>query len=321
MMSILIIFVVLYAHGINSISMNIYDMSKEDYEAKILMHLDPIPMLEATRSRKAYQPMEGSYGAVPDAFDWRDHGAVTPVKNQEACGTCWAFSTTGNLEGQWFLHNNNSSAAITALSEEFLSDCDANDCGMFGGWPYLAMQYIISRGGIPSEEDYPYCCDCDTYGPDCFPCMASNYNKTMCGNHDDLYCNTTWNTAHCPATDWQPTAVIKDWMAISQDEKEIAIALYNIGPLSALMNAETLQRYKGGVFDPKACDPSDLDHGVLIVGYGDEDGTPFWIVKNSWGAKWGEDGYFRIVRGSGKCGINTAIVTGCVDKCQTNQTF
>eukprot|EP01084_Bolivina_argentea_P128185 226620_1 len=138
MMSILIIFVVLYAHGINSISMNIYDMSKEDYEAKILMHLDPIPMLEATRSRKAYQPMEESHGAVPDAFDWRDHGAVTPVKNQEACGTCWAFSTTGNLEGQWFLHNNNSSAAITALSEEFLSDCDANDCGMFGGWPYLA---------------------------------------------------------------------------------------------------------------------------------------------------------------------------------------
>merc|ERR1712013_338841 len=103
--------------------------------------------------------------------------------------------------------------------------------------------------------------------------MASGYNKSMCGNHDDLYCNHTWNGAHCGSTDWTP---------IPQNETEIAVALYDIGPLSVLMNAAHLQTYKGGVYEPKYCDPADLDHGVLLVGYGTDSGTDYWIVKNSW---------------------------------------
>ena len=189
---------------------------------------------------------------------------------------------------------------------------------MFGGWPYLAMDYTISRGGIPAEADYPYCCDSTAYGPNCYPCMASGYNKTMCGNHDDLYCNKTWDGAHCPSSDWQPAAQIKDWMAIPSNESKIAVALYNLGPLSVLMNAQHLQTYKSGIYDPSHCDPADLDHGVLLAGYGTDQDTDYWIVKNSCGEKWGEDGYFRIVRGVGACGINTAVATGCVDTCQTN---
>eukprot|EP01084_Bolivina_argentea_P249179 417022_1 len=284
---------------------DIYDMSAEDFASKILMHVDPEPMINAIQQRKTYNTIQ-SLEDIPAAWDWRDHGAVTGVKNQEACGTCWAFSTTGNIEGQWFINGSNK---LIGLSEEFLSDCDSNDCGMFGGWPYLAMDYIISRNGIPSEEAYPYCCDCTIYGPNCYPCMATNYNKTMCGNHDDLYCNKTWNGDHCPSNDWTPAAVIKDWMAISQNETDMAIALYNLGPLSIAMNAEALQRYKSGIYDPKNCNPKDLDHGVLVVGYGTSGSNDYWKVKNSWGSSWGMQGFILICRDcnkngrDGECGI------------------
>ena len=83
------------------------------------------------------------------------------------------------------------------------------------------------------------------------------------------------------------------------------------------MNAETLSHYKSGIYDPSFCDPEDLDHAVLIVGYGIDNGTEYWTVKNSWGQDWGENGYFRILRGVGECGINTAVTTSCIQECQT----
>ena len=155
---------------------DLYEMSESDFRSKILMNLDPKPMLQHVRSRKTYIPALTEED-IPSSWDWRDHGAVTPVKNQEACGTCWAFSTTGNLEGQLFLKGKH---PLIGLSEEFLIDCDATDCGMFGGWPYRAMNYIISRNGIPSDTQYPYCCDCDLHGPKCYPCMSRGYNKVCC---------------------------------------------------------------------------------------------------------------------------------------------
>ena len=105
-------------------------MSHEEFKSKILIKLDPKPMLDIIRSRKTYKP-QSPITDIPSSFDWRDYGAVTPVKNQEACGTCWAFSTTGNIEGQWYL--NGTDKELISLSEEFLTDCDSNDCGMFGG--------------------------------------------------------------------------------------------------------------------------------------------------------------------------------------------
>jgi cathepsin F len=88
--------------------------------------------------------------------------------------------------------------------------------------------------------------------------------------------------------------------------------LVSTGPLSVLMNAETLSYYKSGIYSPQFCDPESLDHAVLLVGYGSENGVDYWRVKNSWGSSWGEEGYFRIIRGEGKCGINTAVTTGYV---------
>ena len=197
-------------------------------------------------------------------------------------------------------------------------DCDDKDCGMFGGWPYDAYQFIIEQMGIPSEESYPYCCGSKTT---CYPCMAKGYNKTMCGNHDDLYCNKTWDDSHCPSQNWKSVSSIKDWMTISKNETEIAASLIQLGPLSVCMNAAELTYYRDGIYNPNHCDPTALDHAVLIVGYGTDStttpSTDYWIVKNSWGDNWGIDGYFKIVRGVGKCGINTAVTTSCVQDCNT----
>ncbi|KAK3104766.1 hypothetical protein FSP39_009655 [Pinctada imbricata] len=117
-----------------------------------------------------------------------------------------------------------------------------------------------------------------------------------------------------------PNMKIVDWKAVDQNETIIAEQLMNIGPLSIALNAELLQFYHHGVFDPPTflCNPQNLDHGVLIVGFGEESsvlGTKkYWKVKNSWGEKWGEKGYFRIIRDVGKCGVNTQVTTAVLAK-------
>jgi len=246
---------------------------------------------------------------VPNSFDWRDKGAVTGVKDQGSAGTCWAFSTTGNIEGQWFLAGN----PLVSLSEEQLNDCDGGDCGVFGGYPCRALQYVIEVGGIMSEVDYPYCVGTG----DCFPCSPPGYNTTFCGP-GPLYCNES--AFPCRASKKSSfTAHIKGWKSFPDptNETDLEKALVEFGPLSICMNAGTgippLQFHEWGVYDPWECDPSALDHAVLLVGYGFDGNTPFWIVKNSWGTDWGYDGgYFYILRGSGECGINRWVTTGTV---------
>jgi cathepsin F len=270
--------------------------------------------------RVAVQHAPGRYaralptGALPDSFDWREArpGVVTPVKNQGTVGSCWAFSTTGNIEGQHALSTNRS----VALSEEFLVDCDALDCGVFGGFPHAAFEYVLKRGGLPSEADQPYCAGGLKGVPLCYPCMA-NDNQTQCGP-GPYFCNKTHDASVCGAGRWTAAATIASWRAISTDEDQIAAQLMARGPLSVLLDATMLQHYKRGVWDPKLpllrckSDGTDLDHAVLLVGWGVERGKPYWTVKNSWGAAWGEDGYFRIRRGAGTCGINAQVTTSVV---------
>jgi cathepsin F len=251
-----------------------------------------------------------------DSFDWRDHGAVTEVKDQGSVGTCWAFSTIGNVEGQWFLSSN----TLTSLSEEFLVDCDGShdenhaDCSVFGGWPYLAYDFLIEAGGVPSAADDPYCAGTG----DCYPCMQGPVK--LCGP-PPYYCDEN-RSATCTSTPF--SAKIRSWGAINSDEAVIKANLSDIGPLSALLDATGLQFYDSGVWSgyPEGkspllgCSKDYLDHAVLLVGYGKDDdggsGKDYWIVKNSWGTKWGEEGYFRIERGVGACGINTAVTTSFV---------
>jgi cathepsin F len=296
------------------------DLTQAEFAKQILMPKQPPADLAALADQ--VQLPEGAGNVT--SCDWRTKGAVTAVKNQGTLGTCWAFSTIGNLEGQYFQKTSD----LKDLSVEQLVECDASDdpkngtadCGEFGGWPYMAFQYFMKAGGVRFDSEMPYCSGIEMGKPGtCEPCMAAGYSKKDCGSHDDdfapLFCNKSTTKGQGPdglcASKTGFASPVTNWKWVSFDEDDIAATLATVGPLSVALNAEVLQFYKKGVFDPKdfLCKKTSLDHGVLIVGFGTDD-KKYWTVKNSWGPKWGEDGYFRIVRGEGKCGINTQVTTG-----------
>jgi cathepsin F len=251
-----------------------FDLTPKEF-ASTYLTLDPTSLAEQ-RSKMTRYVRKTTEKVAPDAYDWRDQGAVTPVKNQGTCGSCWAFSTTGNLEGQNKIVNKK----LISLSEQQIVDCDTagEDKGCQGGLMDNAFQYIQSEGGLQLEDDYKY----------------------------------TGKDGKCKVDKTKIALEVIGYNDVSQNEDEIAEVLFENGPLSVALNAQPLQFYFGGIFHPIFCNPKNLDHGVLLVGYGQENGKKYWIVKNSWGAVWGEKGYFRILRGSGTCGINTAVSTGKV---------
>ncbi|XP_062190209.1 ervatamin-B-like [Phragmites australis] len=213
---------------------------------------------------------------VPDSVDWRTKGAVTPVKNQYTCGSCWAFSTVASIEG---LHKINT-GHLVSLSEQELVDCShtpPND-GCEGGLPSAAMEWIARNGGLTTESDYPY----ENKQGKC------KLDKTR--NH---------------------AVKIRGGKAVepnNEDALERAVARQ---PVTVLINASAgaFQHYKSGVLSG-TCDPI-YDHAVTAVGYGaDAGGRKYWIVKNSWGETWGEKGYVRMERRinakEGMCGIAIA---------------
>lgn len=211
---------------------------------------------------------------LPDSVDWRTKGYVTPVKDQGHCGSCWSFSSTGALEGQHFRKTGN----LVSLSEQNLVDCSASfgNHGCEGGLMDNAFTYIKSNGGIDTEVSYPYEAKDD----------KCRYNPGSSGATDAGFVDID-----------------------AGDESKLQEALATVGPVSVAIDAShtSFQLYRSGVYDEPDCSPDNLDHGVLAVGYGTQDGQDYWIVKNSWSAKWGESGYIKMSRNkSNQCGIASA---------------
>ena len=252
------------------------DLTPEEFSSQYLTL--KAEELAAARSKMLRKELGDKLEDLPESYDWREHGAVTPVKNQGSCGSCWAFSAVANIEG---LHQIQS-GKLVAFSESELVDCDNVDKGCNGGLMDNAFKWLHENGGLNTEDDYPY-----------------EAKKEKCNIKKDKF-----------------RVKIAGFLDISQNEDEIVEQLIKTGPLSVALNATPLQFYFGGIFNPldALCNPKGLNHGVTIVGYGEEKGKKFWIVKNSWGKGWGETGYFRIVRGVGKCGINTAVSTAVLEK-------
>jgi len=257
------------------------DLSEEEFKGMYLMKpKSPEQIRNSVPAGTEFINSYKSRNPLPESFDWRPKGAVTPVKNQGACGSCWAFSATGNIEGQAFLKTKK----LVSLSEQNLVDCDHEcvqyegqescDDGCNGGLMWAAYQYVQKNGGINTEESYPY----EGIDGEC------RYKNTTIG------------------------AKLSGFKMLPTTDEEIAAWLVDNGPIAVAINAEWLQFYFGGISDPYWCDPKALDHGVLLVGFGKGKtlfgyDVTYWIVKNSWGTGWGENGYFRIAWN--KCGINT----------------
>ena len=211
--------------------------------------------------------------SAPASLDWREKNAVTPVKDQGQCGSCWSFSSTGSMEGAWAIHSGN----LISLSEQQLVDCSYGvkygNLGCNGGLMDSAFQYAIDNGGMCTEESYKYTASKGTCQK-CTPVVTISGCVDVTPNNEvDL-------------------------------EKSVAI-----GPVSVAIEADTkvFQFYKSGIITDSSCG-TNLDHGVLVVGYGSEGSTDYWIVKNSWGSSWGENGYVRLEKTSstkskGMCGI------------------
>jgi C1A family cysteine protease len=210
---------------------------------------------------------------LPDTIDWESKGGVTPVKNQQQCGSCWAFSATGALEGAGFVKF----GQLNSLSEQQLVDCSTSygNNGCNGGLMDNAFQYVIANKGLCSETAYPY-------------------------TARDGSCKSSTCTSVA-------TSKITGFSDVASNNEDALKAAVAGQPVAVAVEADTsgFQFYHNGVFDGY-CGTS-LDHGVLAVGYGTESGKMFWRVKNSWGASWGDHGYIKLIRhdgkGPGQCGI------------------
>ncbi|GAA43174.2 cysteine proteinase 3, partial [Clonorchis sinensis] len=214
---------------------------------------------------------------APQSIDWRRNGAVTPVRRQGDCGACWAFAATGAIEGRYFIFEKR----LETFSPQQLVDCIQGDTtnGCNGGYPSEAFEYVENVGGLELERDYPYVS------------VATGLPNPFCG-----YDQTK-----------QQVKLTSHVILPSGDEEALLQAVSIYGPIAILFDAShpSFKDYESDIYSEENCGTTldDVTHAMLVVGYGEELGEPYWLVKNSWGDKWGEKGYMRVRRGVNMCAV------------------
>lgn len=248
-----------YTLGVNKFA----DLTEAEWRETLTMNI--------VKEGKPTLQMKSKIVSIPDEVDWRTENLVTPVKDQAQCGSCWAFSTTGSMEGALAKATGN----LVSLSEQNLVDCDPVDSGCNGGLMENAFAWIIKNGGINTEADYPY---------------EARDKSCRFDENKDTYTVSAFHE-------------IKE-----QDEDDLTEKIATEGPISVAIDAGkfSFQLYHDGVYYEPSCSSTRLNHGVLAFGYGNEGGDDFYWVKNSWGTGWGDNGYIKMSRGrSNNCGIAT----------------
>ena len=248
-----------YTLGITPFS----DLTNEEFKEKFVYNAEIMKRKESVVSNTNFQQLQSS---LPHGIDWRDN-AVTSVKNQRRCGSCWAFSAVGAIEGAYAIKDN----ILEDLSPQHLVDCDTLDNGCSGGIMTNAFEYIM-QNGVALENEYPYRGNEGS-------CKKVQKTKTILGYYDV-----------------PPGSAYELQKAVTQNPVSVAIEA----------DSAVFQNYVSGVIDDNSCG-SSLNHGVLLVGYESTTRIPYYVVKNSWGEEWGEFGYVRLAIDksyAGMCGIN-----------------
>lgn len=241
------------------------DLSAEEFGQKFLGY---------TPVDKSDLPRYVQGVSAPESYDWEKQGFVNPVQDQGSCGSCWSFATTAGMETAYAKSHQKK---LVKLSEQQMVDCDVSffTNGCEGGNISAAERYIQTTG-LVEESLYPY-------------------------TAVQQQCKLKDNWTHYKATN---SGIIgEEGQTYAQVEELMASALYEHSALPVAVNANPIQFYTGGILNPKVCNPNGINHAVLIVGYGVENGTKFWRIRNSWGSSWGEAGYFRLNRGDNTCGV------------------
>ncbi|QYC92697.1 Cathepsin [Trabala vishnou gigantina nucleopolyhedrovirus] len=209
----------------------------------------------------------------PLNFDWRNQNKVTSIKNQGACGACWAFATLASVESQHAIRTN----VHLNLSEQQMIDCDYVDQGCNGGLLHTAFEQMIEMGGVKHEQEYPY----------------HGRNK-QCRLTDDKFA----------------VKIVGCYRYIVVREEKLKDLLRMVGPIPMAIDASDIVNYFAGIIN--YCRNDGLNHAVLLVGYGVENDIPYWTFKNTWGPDWGEEGYFRVRQNVNACGLSNELASTAV---------